>query len=89
VKCIDCARLSLRTGNADLARQGFGRCALEGVPARYVAAQFERQCDEFERGANGAARRAWLVAQSGAPPPTAAPEPATQSGASSSASATE
>lgn len=69
MQCIDCGRFSLRTGDIDLARAGFGACALERDAGRYTAARYERQCESFARGANGERGRAWLEGRSGAPPP--------------------
>jgi hypothetical protein len=66
--CIDCGRFSLRAGNAELARAGFGRCVLERNPGRYVAARHPRQCNDAEPTTHGAERRAWLEGHERAPP---------------------
>lgn len=68
MKCIDCARFSLRAGGERMAEQGFGGCALAPAPGRYVAALFERQCDESQRCDNGAARLAWIESRTRSPP---------------------
>ncbi|WP_237173023.1 hypothetical protein [Paracandidimonas lactea] len=47
VQCIACRHFNLR-GAGQMARQGFGHCALRGSAAVFQSATFERLCPRFE-----------------------------------------
>lgn len=72
VRCIECQHFSLRF-QAAMARQGYGRCALDvDHPGRFQSATFQRQCEHFVEApaADAAKRIAWLAAQSPGVTPT-------------------
>jgi hypothetical protein len=65
VRCIDCQLYSLRE-QAGMARQGFGRCALDiDRPGRFQGATYPRQCGRYAIAPAGdiEKRTAWLAAQ--------------------------
>lgn len=61
VQCIACQHFSMRDAG-QMARQGFGHCALEPSKATFQSSSFKRQCHEFQAEDPAAVekRQAWL-----------------------------
>jgi hypothetical protein len=64
VHCIDCVRFDLR-GHADMARLGYGRCALQPRAGHFDSATYPRHCTSFEpaQAEIAALRRQWLTTE--------------------------